>query len=153
VDELSSYIGLARAALLDKDKPKGSASLVSTLKRIQRELYWLGTQLATVEGGKPPREGRPITAEDVAQLDREIAENDAELPSLRSFILPGGGVVASHLHVARAICRRGEREVVRLFAEEVPAPHVIPYLNRLSLALFSMARVACQLFGEEEELV
>jgi len=153
VDELSSYLGLARAALLDKDKPKGSASLVSTLKRIQRELYWLGTQLATVEGGKPPREGRPITAEDVAQLDREIAENDAELPSLRSFILPGGGVVASHLHVARAICRRCERQVVRLFAEESTSSHVIPYLNRLSLALFSMARVACQLFGEQEELV
>ena len=153
VDELSSYIGLARAALLDKDKPKGSASLNSTLKRVQRELYCLGTQLATAEGGNPPRESRAISDDDVAQLDREIAENDAQLPRLRSFILPGGGVVASHLHVARAICRRAERQVVRLFAEEAPMPNLIPYLNRLSLALFSMARVACQLFSEDEDLV
>jgi cob(I)alamin adenosyltransferase len=88
----------------------------------------------------------------VGALDREIEQVDAGLPKLRAFILPGGGVAAAHLHVARAICRRAEREAVRLAAAEVIGGHLLPYLNRLSLALFSMARQAALLSGAPEEM-
>jgi cob(I)alamin adenosyltransferase len=121
---------------------------VACLRRIQRELYVLGAELARRDGGAKPG----ITAEHVATLDREIADTDAGLPKLRAFILPGGGQVASNLHVARAVCRRAERQAVRLTATESLGPQVIPYLNRLSLLLFSLARQAAHLLGVGDDL-
>lgn len=148
VDELSSFLGLARAGLEAQTQVAGTASMVECLRRIQRELYLLGATLARRDG-----EGKSeITAEHVATLDREIAETDAELPKLRAFILPGGGQVASNLHVARAVCRRAERQAVRLAAAEVLGAQVVPYLNRLSLLLFSLARQAAHLLGAGDDL-
>jgi cob(I)alamin adenosyltransferase len=144
VDELSSFLGLAAALLAGQGA--AAESLVATLRRIQGELYRLGAELARRDGGAPG-----IGPEQVATLEREVEELDAALPKLRAFILPGGGPAASCLHVARAICRRAERTVVRLAAAEPLGPQVIPYLNRLSLALFSLARKAARLSGHADE--
>ena len=144
VDELSSFLGLARAGL--EAESTGTAGMVACLRRIQRELYVLGAELARRDGESK------ITAEHVAGLDREIAEIDAGLPKLRAFILPGGGQVASQLHVARAVCRRTERQAVRLAAAETLGAQVVPYLNRLSLLLFSLARQASHLLGAGDDL-
>jgi cob(I)alamin adenosyltransferase len=148
VDELSSFLGLARAGLEAQAQVAGIAGTVALLRRIQREIYVLGAELvrrdAEAESG--------ITAEQVAALDRKIAEIDAGLPELGAFILPGGGLVASHLHVARAVCRRAERQAVRLAAAESLGAQVVPYLNRLSLLLFSMARQAAHLLGAGDDL-
>ena len=73
-------------------------------------------------------------------------------PELRSFVLPGGGWVAAYLHLARTVCRRAERLVVRLAASEPVGAEVIPYLNRLSDLLFVMSRHASRLYGEPEPL-
>jgi cob(I)alamin adenosyltransferase len=144
VDELSSFLGLARAGL--EAQSAGTAGMVTCLQRIQRELYWLGAELARRDGESK------ITADHVAVLDRELAEIDAGLPKLRAFILPGGGQVASQLHVARAVCRRVERQAVRLAAVESLGAQVVPYLNRLSLVLFSLARQAAHLLGAGDDL-
>ena len=146
VDELSSFLGLARAGL--EARVDGPAGMVETVRRIQRELYWLGVELARRDDQVESR----ITADHVATLDREIAEIDAGLPKLRAFILPGGGQEASQLHVARAVCRRVERQAVALAALETMGPHVVPYLNRLSLVLFSLARLAAHRLGAGDDL-
>jgi cob(I)alamin adenosyltransferase len=148
VDELSSFLGLA-VALLEPHGEKALA-LLSSLRRIQRELYLLGADLARRDA---VANGDGIGAEHVAVLDREIESIDATLPRLAAFILPGGGQAAACLHAARAICRRAERQVVRLAVAEPVGAHVIPYLNRLSLLLFSLARQAAHLFGSGDELV
>jgi cob(I)alamin adenosyltransferase len=149
VDELSSFLGLGRAVLTAQEpvprRPQ-TETLIAWLSRIQHELYWLGAELARRDEGP----GR-IQGEHVSTLDREIDEVDAGLPKLRAFILPGGSVAAAHLHVARAICRRVERQVVALASVEAVGADVVPYLNRLSLALFSMARQASALAGEPDE--
>jgi cob(I)alamin adenosyltransferase len=144
VDELSSFLGLARAGL----EARETSGTAACLRRIQRELYVLGAELARRDGEAESG----ITADHVATLDREVAEIDAGLPNLNAFILPGGGQVASHLHVARAVCRRAERQVVRLAAAESLGPRVVPYLNRLSLLLFSLARQAAHLLGAGDDL-
>jgi cob(I)alamin adenosyltransferase len=144
VDELSSFLGLARAGL--EAQSAGTAGMVATLRRMQRELYVLGAELARRDGESK------ITADHVATLDREIADIDAGLPKLRAFILPGGGQVASQLHVARAVCRRVERQAVRLAAAESLGAQVVPYLNRLSLLLFTLARQSAHLLGAGDDL-
>jgi len=146
VDELSSFLGLARAGLEARVEVAGTGGMVASLRRIQRELYRLGAELARRDGESE------ITAEHVATLDREIADIDAGLPKLRAFILPGGGQVASQLHLARAVCRRAERQTVRLAAAETLGQQVVPYLNRLSLLLFSLARQAAHLLGSGDDL-
>ena len=151
VDELMSCIGLARTALAAPGAPEGAAALEQTLRRIQNELFNLGSDLATLPEDKDPRQ--PVTEErHVTALERDLdALNDA-LPELRSFILPGGGWVASYLHLARTVCRRAERLVVGVMATESIGAYVLPYLNRLSDALFVMSRHASRLYGEPEPL-
>uniref|UniRef100_UPI002ACDB25B cob(I)yrinic acid a,c-diamide adenosyltransferase n=1 Tax=Chloroflexus sp. TaxID=1904827 RepID=UPI002ACDB25B len=83
-----------------------------------------------------------VTAEMTAFLEAQIDAMEAELAPLKQFILPGGTIVAAHLHLARTICRRAERVVVSLAAEEAINPELVPYLNRLSDFLFVAARIA-----------
>jgi cob(I)alamin adenosyltransferase len=151
VDELSSCIGLARTALCDPGAPAEAGGLEGTLRRIQNELFNLGSDLATMPEDRHPRQ--PVIEErHVTALEREIDEWNETLPELRSFILPGGGWVASYLHLARTVCRRGERLVVRLGASEPVSPQAIPYLNRLSDALFVMSRHASRIYRQPEPL-
>ena len=146
IDELSSFLGLAVAALGAQAAEAGA--LLIALRRMQRELHRLGADLAR----RDDTAGDGIGAREVAALDRELEDIDARLPALRAFILPGGGQAASALHVARAVCRRAERQLVRLAASEPVGAHAIPYLNRLSLVLFAMARQAAHLVGAGDEL-
>lgn len=151
VDELTSCLGLARTALEAPGAPEGAADLERVLRRIQNELFNLGSDLATLIEDRYP--DQPITEErHVSALEREIDAWNVALPELRSFVLPGGGWVAAYLHLARTVCRRAERVVVTLSATEKVGDHVLPYLNRLSDALFVMSRHATRLYGQSEPL-
>jgi cob(I)alamin adenosyltransferase len=151
VDELSSCLGLARAALATAPTPAGATELDAVIKRIQNELFNLGSDLATLPEDRHPKQPL-IEARHVAALEREIDAWNESLPELRSFILPGGGWVAASLHLARTVCRRAERLVVSLRATEGIGDQVLPYLNRLSDALFVMSRHASRLYAEPEPL-
>ena len=151
VDELMSCLGLVRTALTAPGAPLGAATLEGVLRRIQNELFNLGSDLATLLEDRHPRQ--PVTeARHVAALELEIDAWNADLPELRSFVLPGGGWVAAYLHLARTVCRRAERLVVTLSASEPVGDQVLPYLNRLSDALFVMSRHAARLYNEPEPL-
>lgn len=141
VDELVSYLGLIHSLAEDE-------ALCDLLANIQLELFLLNTELATPEGKKA--KGETITEAEISALEQDIDRCDEELPALRSFILPGGAPLASHLHVARTICRRAERALVLLVQSETVRPLLIQYLNRLSDLLFSLGRLANTRAGVEE---
>jgi cob(I)alamin adenosyltransferase len=133
VDELSSCIGVALASDLDP-------VLSEALRKTQNELFHLGSDLCIPEEDKPRMPVPQIGARHVLALENLMDRLSADLPPLDNFILPGGSPGAAHLHVARAVCRRAERLVVALGREERIGAHTVPYLNRLSDALFVMAR-------------
>jgi cob(I)alamin adenosyltransferase len=133
VDELSSVLGVARAVGL-------SSRLDAELARVQNELFHLGADLCVREEDKATRPGPRIEERHVEALERTIDELNADLPALANFVLPGGSTGAAHLHVARTVCRRAERLLVTLMREETVGSQTLPYLNRLSDALFVMAR-------------
>jgi cob(I)alamin adenosyltransferase len=151
IDETSSCIGLACTALLSPGAPAGADALATVLKRVQNELFNLGSDLATLPADRHPKQPL-IEARHVAALESEIDDWNASLPELRSFILPGGGWVAAYLHLARTVCRRAERLIVHLAETEEIGKEVLPYVNRLSDALFVMSRHASRLYGEPEPL-
>jgi len=133
VDELSSAVGLALALGVDE-------SLREPLHTIQNELFHLGSDLCILEEDKGRLPVPRIEERHVAALEQLMDELSGELAPLENFILPGGSVGASQLHVARTVCRRAERLLVSLAREEAVGPHTLRYLNRLSDALFVMAR-------------
>ncbi len=145
VDELNSVIGVAVAmGLCEK--------LTNELKRIQNELFDLGSDLCFLEEDKkkwplPQIEHRHITA-----LESLIDEMTAVVGPLENFILPGGTLGASQLHVARTVCRRAARIVSTLAREQGIGANVISYLNRLSDALFVMSRYENHVRGVPEPL-
>jgi cob(I)alamin adenosyltransferase len=151
IDELSAAIGLARTALEQPGAPAGAGEASAILRRIQNELFNLGSDLATLPDDRHPKQP-VIEARHVEALEREIDGWNDSLPELRSFVLPGGGFVAAYLHLARTICRRAERLIVKLRDAEPIGAHVLPYVNRLSDHLFVMSRHACRLYGEPEPL-
>jgi len=137
VDELSACIGLARALLQEPSAPAGAARLAAQLGRIQDELSDLCSDLAA-----PARSKQRIAARHVTALERNIDAWTRRLPPLHAFIRPGGSPAAACLHLARTVCRRAERQVVRLAALEPMGSPIVPYLNRLADALFVAARYA-----------
>lgn len=140
VDELNCSLGLALAALPEAKEWTG---LRDTLSRVQAELFEVGAALASPDGGA--FEGNAS-----ARLEREIDAWTAELPSLRQFILPGGGPAGAALHAARAVCRRAERGVAALSQDEKVPAEIVVYLNRLSDHLFTAARWANAKQGRAE---
>ena len=133
VDELNATIGLALAGGL-------SERLEEALPPIQNELFHLGADLSFREEDKEEVEFPQIEQRHVKRLESIIDDLAAVVGPLENFILPGGAVGAARLHLARTVCRRAERAVIRLAEEEVVGEHVVAYLNRLSDALFVMAR-------------
>jgi cob(I)alamin adenosyltransferase len=132
VDETNAAIGLARLHTAgDED---------AMLGRIQNDLFDLGADLCTPEGGSRAAGALRIVAAQTGRLEAEIDAMNAELRPLDSFILPGGTPAAASLHLARTICRRAERLVCALAAEETVNPEVVKYLNRLSDHLFVLGR-------------
>ena len=148
VDELSSSIGFARALNAEEKSPT-SRRIEKVLARIQNELFNLGAELATLP--EDVREGMlRVSRSHVAALEKLLDALNAELGPLKEFILPGGCKTAAALHQARTICRRAERFSVRLAHEEKIGEFVVPYLNRLSDALFVLARWANKTRGVQE---
>ena len=142
VDELNAWIGV----VLTGDVPP---ELRAVLERVQNELFDVGADLS-VPGEV---EGRlRVEQSQVDRLEQDCDRFNAELPELRSFILPGGTATASALHVARTICRRAERETQRASSEYPLGPLVSVYLNRLSDLLFILARAANAFVGRDEPL-
>jgi len=142
LDELGAAIGLALTAPMP-------GSVQAPLERIQNELFDLGADLSVppVEGS---RERLRVGAGSVEALEHLCDELNADLEPLRSFVLPGGGEAGARLHLARAICRRAERDVLVAAGEHAQSPLVAVYLNRLSDLLFICARAASA--GEGERL-
>jgi len=135
VDELNSVLGWAQVEAAD-----------ARLARIQNELFDVGADLSVpfVPGDGKLR----ITQAAIDWLEADCDEVNAPLPELRSFVLPGGSEAAARLHVARATCRRTEREVLGVHGERPVNPLALVYLNRLSDLLFILARAANQGGGE-----
>lgn len=148
IDELNSFIGMARALISNEN-------ILTQLSRIQFDLFTHGSECATppdkflLTNGKP-RLNLLIQQEDITLLESWIDEITPQLPPLEFFILPAGGKASSTLHIARTVCRRAERCLVSLAQEESIRPELIQYLNRLSDYLFVLARYASVLDGEPE---
>lgn len=152
VDELNSAVGLARS-LLETNPPGLSSSIKERLQdelgSIQNWLFILGGDLATFVSERWP-EMPLITSENTRAIEERLDAMNAELPPLEEFILPGGTPPAAALHLARSVCRRTERAVLRLSHTEDVGDAVIPFLNRLSDYLFVMARWIGLQSGQQE---
>ena len=136
VDELNAALGMAIAAVADEE-------IRANLARVQQDLFSLGASLATpgAEAGSAKPATPPLPFPRIHEMEVWIDAATEETPPLRNFILPGGSRGAATLHLARTICRRAERAVVRLGEEEALDAEVVRYLNRLSDLLFAFARL------------
>ena len=142
VDELNAALGVVLAG----DTPH---ELRTVLERVQNELFDVGADLSVPLG----REGRLRVAQSqIDRLEEDCDRFNAELPELRSFVLPGGTQAAAGLHVARTICRRAERETLRAAQDHELDPLTAVYLNRLSDLLFVLSRAANAAAGRDEPL-
>jgi cob(I)alamin adenosyltransferase len=152
VDELNAAIGVARQTTEEQATAHPAlGDLDAILKRVQHELFNVGSILATLPQDVHPRQPR-VTGEEVAQLEAEIDRMNSGLPVLRSFVLPGGCRLNAELHVCRTVCRRAERICVALARTEQLDREIIPYLNRLGDALFVWSRWASHTLGVSEIL-
>lgn len=133
VDELNAILGQGVATVMDGE-------VRERLGLIQRDLFDLGSSLATPDAGDGS-DGPALPSGRIKEMEGWIDESTGETPPLRNFIIPGGSQGAAILHVARTVCRRAERAVVRLNQVEASDPVVVQYLNRLSDFLFAMARL------------
>lgn len=134
IDELNSYLGLCRDLIEDK-------SVNVVLLEAQDRLFTIGSSLACDPVKEPKMLIPDLKESDIELLEKEIDRMDAELEPMRSFILPGGHQIVSHLHIARCVCRRAERACVRLELESLEVePLILQYLNRLSDYLFVLSR-------------
>ncbi len=152
VDELNSQIGSARVSAQElASQGRDLGGLAEILLRVQHELFNLGSILATDPGHVHPKQPR-VSEADVRQLENEIDSMNAELETLRSFVLPGGCRLNTELHICRTVCRRAERACIALKHGEPVPEEVIQYLNRLSDALFVWSRWVCLKLDAEEVL-
>jgi cob(I)alamin adenosyltransferase len=153
VDELNSVVGIVRTYLVEYKDRLGDDYVWSSemLRRIQNELFDVGSELATPPDGE--YEGmHKMGAGEVKQLEDEIDRMNEDLEPLKSFTLPGGGVLNAFLHQARTVCRRAERVLWAVKREEEIADQDIIYINRLSDHLFVQSRWIAKRLGEPEFL-
>jgi len=140
VDELDAFLGVLAAELDDNQ-----ATLRTELQQIQSDLFTVGGWLSATPGTPVTAKLEPLTAQRIAWLEHAIDRMGIELSPLTTFILPGGHPSAAWAHVARTVCRRVERQIVRLTEEmaeynDDPYRRIIVYINRLSDYLFLLAR-------------
>ena len=142
IDELNSYIGLIRDQEINSHYKK-------VLQKIQENLFvaeaWVASDREHQHNNLPV-----LKEEDLVQLENEIDEMNQSLPELTHFILPGGNTTVSFCHIARTVCRRAERTVIRLSVTDAEHEMVIKYLNRLSDYLFVLARKVAKDTGAKE---
>lgn len=152
IDELNSVVGLARVFNEEKlANGKAHRFLDDVLRQVQDELFDLGSELAT-----PPeffRDGMyRVSSKEISRLEKWMDQCQKDLEPLKSFILPGGGRIGAYLHQCRTVCRRAERELLRLAKEEEINTDVIKYVNRLSDLFFVLSRWIAKQTGESEYL-
>jgi cob(I)alamin adenosyltransferase len=151
IDELNSIIGLARAFNDESRNAKARRFLDETLAKIQDELFDLGSELATPPDAEYSGMYHIGDAE-IKRLEALMDRCQKELTPLKSFVLPGGGKVGSFLHQCRTVCRRAERDLLRLSRAEPLSEWPLTYVNRLSDLFFVLARWAAKQAGEREAL-
>lgn len=149
IDELNSFIGLAKSEITDE-------KVLNQLQKIQFDLFTLGSESATPTDKLTLSNGKSrltlmISETEIEELENWMDEYETQLEPLQYFILPGGGKSATALHVCRTVCRRAERSLVFLNESEEVRPELIKYLNRLSDYLFVLARYVSKLNKEKEE--
>jgi len=151
IDELNAAVGLARAFNAEQPPSPARDRVEHILRRVQNELFDLGAELASPPG--TVRSGRPrIGAKEVRAIERLIDQCLRDLEPLRSFVLPGGGKVSAFLHQCRTVCRRAERDIVRLSHMEEVGEWPLRYVNRLGDLFFVLARWVGKQYGETELL-
>lgn len=148
IDELNATLGVILSENFSK-------TFQNQLLKIQNQLFVLGAELAMPTEKLILRNGKNrlenwIEEKDILEIENWIDEQQANLPALTHFILPGGGRASAQAHVARTVCRRAERVVVSLDEHEKLRPEIIQYLNRLSDYFFTLARSLAQEAGVEE---
>ena len=151
VDELNSVIGIVLSFLEHKKVSNRSLKLKMILEAVQQKLFDMGSELATLAGDEYKGQIN-LQSEDVEWLEEIIDAMNDELEPLNSFILPGGTPLNSFLHQARTVCRRAEREVIKLNQVDLVSPEIIKYLIRLSDFLFVSGRWVAETLGEKETL-
>lgn len=152
VDELNAFIGAARVTTEELAVNNQALSrLAKRLKRVQHELFNLGSILATLPEDVHPKQPR-ITEVEISALEHEIDAANEDLLPLRSFVLPGGSRLDAELHICRTVCRRAERVLVTLAREQGVPGEAIRYVNRLSDALFVWSRWANHVLRTPETL-
>jgi cob(I)alamin adenosyltransferase len=145
IDELNAVLGVI-ASFLESSPLSEKDYISEILATIQNDLFFVGSYFAN-PGQKDI--GVDLNAH-TKSFEKKIDEMTTKMPELANFILPGGGVVGSHFHLARTVARRAERQVVRLLQEDVLEDSVIKYINRLSDLFFTLARFANFVEGKKE---
>ncbi len=143
IDELNACLGVVLSGAVDD-------TLRQELDRIQHDIFRLGSNHGEPNPGEKDHDAPRIVAAHVKRLENTIDALQEKLDPLREFIMPGGTPGAAALHVARSVCRRAERAIVALSQKEPVAPFAIKYLNRLSDALFVMARFENRAKGRKD---
>jgi len=141
VDELSSFIGLAKSVSTQE-------KINIVLDRVQNDLFVVGAELATTTNKGSESK---IRAEDVVWLEKSSDDIESDITPIKKFVLPNGSNVSSALHVARTVARRAERRIVSLSKVEPVNPEILRYLNRLSDLLFIMSRYCNEKLGVKEK--
>ena len=131
IDELNSFLGLARSSWME-------SPIDAQLNRVQSDLFDIGAHLASPGSERYSS----VAATRIAELEQSIDAMESELQPLKTFIVPGGCAAAAQLHVARTVCRRAERRLIALGDSSAETQTTIAYLNRLSDFLFVAARLA-----------
>lgn len=144
VDELNSYIGLCRDLISDEVSR-------NILQETQDRLFTIGSSLACDPVKEPKMKIPDLKETDVSLLEKEMDRMNEEIPPMKNFVLPGGHITVSHLHIARCVCRRAERCAVRLELETLEIePLILKYLNRLGDYLFVLSRHTSHLLNAPE---
>jgi cob(I)alamin adenosyltransferase len=152
VDELNSIVGLARVFNAERmAEGEKHRWLDAVLRRIQNQLFDLGSELATPDDAAYEGMHRVGDAE-VKELEELMDRCQKELPPLKSFVLPGGGRIGGFLHQCRTVCRRAEREILALSRVEPVSEGPLRFVNRLSDAFFVLSRWVGRHLGESEYL-
>jgi cob(I)alamin adenosyltransferase len=134
VDELNSYLGLARDLL-------AGSPHAEFLLAIQDRLFTIGSHLAVDPAHQGKMQLPSLEQADVTALEIEMDRMDESLPPMKNFVLPGGHITVSHIHIARCICRRAERSIVFLHEQAPVETLIMEYMNRLSDYLFTLSRM------------
>ena len=148
VDELNATLGVTVSFLKQR-------RLTAGLPGIQNELFNIGSELTSETSANRAAEAGRLFREPearIAALERLIDEYDAKVPPLSTFVLPSGTQAGALLHLARTVCRRTERAIVRLASEEPVNPAILKYINRLSDLLFVLSRYVNKAAGKAETL-